>query len=59
MPRVLDLKNQEARAPRKQSPSDRQLLDQKIAITDQQIDALVCELYGLNDDEVGTAEGQP
>jgi hypothetical protein len=56
---VLDLKNQEARAPRKQSPSDRQLLDQKIAITDQQIDALVCELYGLNDDEVGTAEGQP
>jgi len=34
-------------SPKKQSPSARQLLDQKLAITDQQIDALVYELYGL------------
>jgi type II restriction/modification system DNA methylase subunit YeeA len=37
---------------KKQSPSEKQLLDQKLAITDQQIDALVYELYGLTEDEI-------
>ena len=36
--RMLELKKQQARAPKKQSPSARQLLDQKFAITDKQID---------------------
>ena len=52
VPRMIDLKKQRARAPKKQSPSAKQLLDQKLAITDQQIDALVYELYGLTDDEI-------
>ena len=42
---MMELKKQQARAPKKQSPSAKQLLDQKLAITDQQIDALVYELY--------------
>jgi hypothetical protein len=55
--RMMELKKQQARAPKKQSPSARQLLDQKFAITDQQIDALVYELYGLTEAEVRTVEG--
>ena len=55
--RMMDLKKQQARATKKQSPSARQLLDQKLAITDQQIDALVYELYGLTQDEVRVVEG--
>jgi hypothetical protein len=51
------LKKQQARAPKKQSPSQKQLPDQKIAITDHQIDALVYELYGLTEHEIRTAEG--
>ena len=54
--RMMELKKQQARAPKKQSPSARQLLDQKLAITDQQIDALVCELYGLTEEELRTVE---
>ena len=50
--RMMELKKQQARAPKKQSPSARQLLDQKLAITDGQIDRLVYELYGLSDDEM-------
>jgi len=46
---MMELKKQQAcprgsrraRAPKKQSPSAKQLLDQKLAITDQQIDQLV------------------
>ncbi len=57
--RMMELKKQQAcprgsrraRAPKKQSPSAKQLLDQKVAITDQQIDALVFELYGLKEEE--------
>ena len=56
--RMLELKKQQARAPKKQSPSEKQLLDQKLAITDQQIDALVYELYGLTEDEIKTVEGE-
>jgi len=55
--RMMELKKQQARAPKKQSPSARQLLDQKLAITDQQIDALVYELYGLTEEEIGVVEG--
>jgi hypothetical protein len=40
-----------------QSPSAKQLLDQKLAITDHQIDALVYELYGLKEEEIRIVEG--
>ena len=55
--RMMELKKQQARAPKKQSPSARQLLDQKLAITDNQIDLLVYELYGLTEEEIRTVEG--
>ena len=35
--RMMELKKQQARAPKKQSPSAKQLLDQKLAITDGQV----------------------
>jgi hypothetical protein len=56
--RMMELKKQQARAPKKQSPSARQLLGQKLAITDQQIDALVYELYGLTEEEIRIVEGE-
>jgi len=55
--RMMELKKQQARAPKKQSPSAKQLLDQKLAITDQHIDALVYELYGLTEEEIRIVEG--
>ena len=55
--RMMELKQQQVRAPKKQSPSAQQLLDQKLAITDQQIDALVYELYTLTEEEIRTVEG--
>jgi len=55
--RMMELKKQQVRAPKKQSPSSRQLLDQKLAITDQQIDQLVYELYGLSEEETRIMEG--
>jgi len=55
---MMELKKQQARAPKKQSHSARQLLDQKLAITDQQIDALVYDLYGLSEDEIAIVEGR-
>ena len=55
--RMMELKKQQARAPKNQSPSAKQLLDQKPAITDQQIDALVYELYGLTKEETRIVEG--
>jgi len=55
--RMLELKKQQSRAPKKQSPSEKQLLDQKLAIADQQIDALVYELYGLTEEEIRIVEG--
>jgi hypothetical protein len=55
--RMMELKKQQVRAPKKQSPSARQLLDQKLAITDQQIDELVYELYGLSKDEIRIVKG--
>ena len=64
--RMMELKKQQAcprgsrraRAPKKQSPSAKQLLDQKLAITDGQIDRLVYELYGLTEDEIRIVEGE-
>ena len=53
---MMELKKQQARAPKKQSPSAKQVLDQKNAITDQQIDRLVYELYGLTDDDIAVVE---
>ena len=63
--RMMELKKQQAcprgsrraRAPKKQSPSAKQLLDQKLAITDQQIDTLVYELCGLTEQEIGIVQG--
>ncbi len=55
--RMMELKKQQVRAPKKQSPSAKQLLDQKLAITDGQIDRLVYELYGLTEEEIGIVEG--
>jgi len=54
--RMMELKKQLARAPKKQSPSAKQLLDQKLAITGGQIDRLVYELYGLSGDEIRVVE---
>jgi len=54
--RMMNLKKQQARAPKKQSPSAKQLLDQKLAITDNQIDALAYELYGLTENEIRIVE---
>ena len=64
--RMMELKKQQARAPlpvrartqtgKKQSPSAKQLLDQKLAITDGQVDRLVYELHGLSDDEIRVVE---
>jgi len=56
--RMVELKKQQVRASKKQSPSEKQLLGQKLAITDQQIDALVHELYGLTEDEIRIVEGE-
>jgi len=55
--RMMEPRRQQARAPKKQSPSAKQLLDQKLAITDQQIDQLVYELYGLTEEEIRVGEG--
>ena len=67
--RMMELKKQQARAPKKQGPSAKQLLDQKLAITDHQIDALVydwsdsgkcrptAQLYGLTDAEIRIVGG--
>ena len=55
--RMMELKKQQARASKKQSPSARRLLDQKLAITDRQIDQLVYELYGLTEYEIEIVEG--
>jgi len=55
--REMELKKQQACAPKKQSPSASQLLDQELAITDRQIDQLGYELRGLTEDEVRIVKG--
>lgn len=39
-------------------PADAHPADALIAATDQQIDALVYELYGLTDEEIAIVKGQ-
>ncbi len=39
-------------------PADKQLYQRQIEATDRQIDALVYELYGLTEGEIGVVEGR-
>ena len=36
---------------------EQESIQRQIAAADKQIDALVCELYGLTEDEIATVEG--
>jgi hypothetical protein len=38
-------------------PADKDLYQRQIEATDRQIDALVYELYGLTEEEIGVVEG--
>jgi len=38
--------------------TDKKLYQRQIEGTDAQIDALVCELYGLSEEEIAVVEGQ-
>ena len=38
-------------------PADKELYQREIEATDEQIDALVYELYGLTEEEIGVVEG--
>jgi hypothetical protein len=44
-------------APAATIPADKQLYQRQIEATDRQIDALVYELYGLTEEEIGVVEG--
>jgi hypothetical protein len=39
-------------------PADKKLYQRQIEATDRQIDALVYELYGLTEEEIGIVEGE-
>ena len=52
--RMLDLHK---RLPKAKTPHEQESLKRTIEATDNQIDALVYELYGLTKEEVGVAEG--
>jgi hypothetical protein len=39
-------------------PADKELYQRQIEATDRQIDALVYELYGLTEEEIGVVEGR-
>jgi hypothetical protein len=43
--------------PKAKTPHEQESLKRTIAVTDNQIDALVYELYGLTEEEVGIVEG--
>jgi hypothetical protein len=51
--RMLDLRKQ---LPKAKTPHEQGSLKRTIAATDNQIDALVYELYGLTEDEIATIE---
>jgi hypothetical protein len=51
---MLDLHKQ---LPKSKTPHEQESLKRTIAATDNQIDALVYELYGLTEDEVRIVEG--
>jgi len=53
--RMLDLHKQ---LPRAKTPHESEALQRQIAATDRQIDELVCELYGLTEDETRLVEGK-
>jgi hypothetical protein len=52
--RMLELHQRQAGA---RTPTDRELYARQIAATDQEIDALVYELYGLTEEEIAVVEG--
>ena len=47
----------ESQLPEVKTPHEQESLKRTIAATDKQIDALVYELYGLTEEEVGIVEG--
>ncbi len=51
--RILLLKKQQSAT---KTPHERAVLERRIASTDQAIDQLVYELYGLTDEEIGLVE---
>jgi len=53
--RMLDLHK---RLPEAKTKADRDLLERQIAATDDEIDALVYELYGLTDEEIAIVRGE-
>jgi hypothetical protein len=44
-------------SPKAKTPHEQESLQRQIAATDQQIDALVYELYGLTEEEMRIVEG--
>ena len=52
--RMLDLHKQ---LPKAKTPHEQESLNRTIAATDNQIDALVFELYGLTEQEIAIVEG--
>ena len=53
--RMLDLHKKKADA---KSPTDVDRIERMIASTDDEIDRLVYELYGLTEEEIGIVEGK-
>jgi len=53
--RMLDLHKKLAA---EQTPHVKTVLQRQIEATDREIDRLVYELYGLNDDEIAVVEGR-
>ncbi len=53
--RMLDLNKKKAA---EKNPNILQQLETQITATDRQIDRLVCELYGLTEEEVAIVEGR-
>jgi hypothetical protein len=44
--------------PKAKTPHQRESLQGQVAAADRQIDALVCDLYGLTEDEIRLVEGE-
>jgi len=53
--RMLELHK---RLPEAKTKGDRDLIERQIAATDDEIDALVYELYGLTDEEIAIVRGE-
>jgi hypothetical protein len=47
----------EERLPKTKTPYEQESIQRQIAATDKHIDALVCELYGLTEEEARIVEG--